>query len=374
MATAPSQHPVTILPPGPINHALHFDLEMGRKPAYAVGIRFAAHGEVDSTGLDWADACRMGYVGRKLNAGRCGETPRWALNDDSLRKVLVRYVEKRAGFKKVQPGSEAQRLQRSQEKLIARRVSAENVLTNLAREYAALKVSDADYGGRLRELAIEIENLDTTILVNEKMAGLALRVVHLYYRQGLDSPQVAHEVGLKPPHIRQILSRLRNVAASLGFHSTIQRSWKGGRRRAESVLAPKAAEPQAPRAQKLCAKCGAACPKGSRLNCSRECWPSQPAKPQKNYMRHWQAEIPAPVRLGRRSRYEEIIRAETFRCAVAKSIAAYPHRTQCSAGHDLVNPEAGHIHVGDLMRTGRRTCRTCWKADQAAYVKRLTSG
>jgi hypothetical protein len=70
-------------------------------------------------------------------------------------------------------------------------------------------------------------------------------------------------------------------------------------------------------------------------------------------------------------RYAEAINTAAFKKALAKSIKANPDRKACKAGHDLIHPEKGHLHVGDLLRTGYRTCRTCWAKQQAAYEVRL---
>jgi hypothetical protein len=69
--------------------------------------------------------------------------------------------------------------------------------------------------------------------------------------------------------------------------------------------------------------------------------------------------------------YEEAIKLASFKKALAKSIKANPDRKACKAGHNLVDPKQGHIHVGDLMRTGYRTCRTCWRKQQDAYEAKL---
>jgi hypothetical protein len=39
--------------------------------------------------------------------------------------------------------------------------------------------------------------------------------VYLYYRVGLDSPGVAAELNLKPPHVRMVLCRMRRIAEQL---------------------------------------------------------------------------------------------------------------------------------------------------------------
>src|ERR1700728_3571772 len=118
MATATAPAPsVTKLPPGPIRHALRFDEHVGMRRHHPVSAHFAAHGEVESNGIDWADYQRMGCHDHKLNASRAGETPLWVLNDAALRKVLVRYMEKRSGLFQPQSGTEAERLQRAQARL-----------------------------------------------------------------------------------------------------------------------------------------------------------------------------------------------------------------------------------------------------------------
>jgi hypothetical protein len=73
----------------------------------------------------------------------------------------------------------------------------------------------------------------------------------------------------------------------------------------------------------------------------------------------------------KRMLYEEAIKTAAFKKALAKSIKANPERKACKAGHDLVHPAKGHIHVGDLIRLGLRNCRTCWKKQQAAYEAKL---
>jgi hypothetical protein len=69
--------------------------------------------------------------------------------------------------------------------------------------------------------------------------------------------------------------------------------------------------------------------------------------------------------------YAEAIKSASFKNALAKSIKANPERKTCKAGHNLVHASKGHIHVGDLLRTGYRNCRTCWAKQQAAYEAKL---
>ena len=58
----------------------------------------------------------------------------------------------------------------------------------------------------------------------------------------------------------------------------------------------------------------------------------------------------------KRMLYTDAINTAAFKKALAKSIKANPERKACKAGHNLVDPKQGHIHVGDLLRTGYRNC------------------
>ena len=77
------------------------------------------------------------------------------------------------------------------------------------------------------------------------------------------------------------------------------------------------------------------------------------------------------MNFSRFGRYEDAIKSAAFKKALAASIKKNPERKACKRGHDLVDPKQGHIHVGDLMRTGYRTCRTRWRKQQDAYTAKL---
>ncbi|MGA8429504.1 MAG: hypothetical protein WB729_06760 [Candidatus Sulfotelmatobacter sp.] len=79
------------------------------------------------------------------------------------------------------------------------------------------------------------------------------------------------------------------------------------------------------------------------------------------------------MNVSRFGRYKEAIKTAAFKKALARSIKANPDRKACKAGHNLVDASKGHIHVGDLMRTGYRTCRTCWKKQQESYTAKLAA-
>jgi hypothetical protein len=65
---------------------------------------------------------------------------------------------------------------------------------------------------------------------------------------------------------------------------------------------------------------------------------------------------------------EEALESTRFKSDLAKALKDSPGRKRCKHGHDLTNPK--HVHVGDLLRTGRITCNTCWMVQNEAYLKR----
>lgn len=197
-----------------------FDLHVGMRMRYPVEVHAVAGGELESNGIDFSDYVRMGRMQQKLDKCRRQATPTWVLNQSMLRAVLVRYLEMRA-FRVVpfpiDPNlSESERLRRAEKALEAAIPAKEALLTRLIKECLALKKKGAD-AARLKKLAVQIENVDTVLVLNKNVASKAAMVVHLYYGLGLSSVDVATEVGIKPPHCRVMLWRLRKVAASLGY-------------------------------------------------------------------------------------------------------------------------------------------------------------
>jgi hypothetical protein len=200
-ALAPAIPQITICPPGAASNA-KLDLHVGMRRAVPIKhARFDAEGNAESIAIDWTDFGRMGYAGHKLNHGRKYETPDWVMDDLKLRAVTVRYVEVRAGFTKPKPGSDAERLKRAEARILAKLTQAETTLTRLCKEHLALKRAggDAEY---TRKLGTEIENLDTQLRVAKGIAGIAVRLATLYWKQGFTSVECAEELNLKPPHCR----------------------------------------------------------------------------------------------------------------------------------------------------------------------------
>jgi len=203
---------VTVCAPAPAHHFESFDpyLFAGRKqmPVSA------------DTCIAFVDFSRMGIHTHKLGAHRRLEPPAWALNDHTLRDVIIHSMHKRATgthWRAVAPGtgSPTERLARAQQKLSARVPALTAVLKKLSALYVeAKRAGDAR---RTKELGIEIENYDTQIRFATNTPAILAGAVYYYWRVGFDSVATAQQLGLKPPHIRQLLWRLAKAAAELGF-------------------------------------------------------------------------------------------------------------------------------------------------------------
>jgi len=184
---------VTICPPAP--QTVHFDQHQFLKdrPKPVNG----------NNSIAWEDYERMNLHTRKQSNERKMPTPEWALDDEKLRKLLVRFVENRAGITLAVPGGLKERLDHAWRVLQGDGPRLQKIMDGLNAEYICCTDKK-----RRHELEVEIENCDTQLMLVAKGPGALLRMVHLYYRTRLDSVGVAGELGIKPPHVRTTLCRM----------------------------------------------------------------------------------------------------------------------------------------------------------------------
>jgi len=187
---------------------LHFDpYQFNRCPQPVKEAEYTAEGFQVSQSLSFDDWRSCHLEGHKPRASRRLETPAWAINDRQLRDVVVRFVEIRNHVWRLPIGTMEERLQRAINRELASKPRKIEVLNGLAKRYVADKNAGKD-SASLKRLATQIENLDTWIRFLGKGHLLALGVVHHYYRVGADSVETAAALGIKPPHVRQLLLRL----------------------------------------------------------------------------------------------------------------------------------------------------------------------
>jgi hypothetical protein len=189
------------------------DILVQRFPVHA---DFIAGGEVSSPGIAFEDYTRMQQQFHALNLGRRYKIPAWALDDDQMRAVITRYMEVRADYRYAMgTGTDTERLERAQQRLKEKRPE---LVARIDRLCALLVAAKRDgLLARAAELGQKVEETDTQLVVNEDIHKLIAGVIYFYWRCGYTSVETGKELGLKPPHVRGLLTRLLNVAAKLGF-------------------------------------------------------------------------------------------------------------------------------------------------------------
>jgi hypothetical protein len=181
----------------------------GRR-AKAVNAHYTPEGW-DTTGISFNDFQSMHTHRRQVQRERRLETPEWVHNTKMLREAILRFCERRLyirTWKKLnEPStlSDADRLARIREKeLNFAKTRLEPVLRRLI---------ERERTNKSPKLAIQIQGYDSLIrMCRQGTAGVIARVVHLYYKCGYDSVEVAQETGLHPPWVRQSLARMDQAA------------------------------------------------------------------------------------------------------------------------------------------------------------------
>jgi hypothetical protein len=199
------------------------EIQFANRRSFPVHAEYGADGEWSSTGLDFSDYSRMQTTVRAVAPGRQLETPTWATNNMQLRELLVAFLEERAFPHKagLLTGTLTERLARAQGKLIANcGKTLIPTIDRLCKRLVALKQSaplTQETQKQIRLLEQQIENVDTRLRFEQKDGGtlLALGVAYFYFRLGMASVSVGKQLGAKPPHIRQVVWRLRQTWAKL---------------------------------------------------------------------------------------------------------------------------------------------------------------
>jgi hypothetical protein len=215
--------------------ALSFDKhQFSGRGKHPVHVDFIG-GEIKSTGISFDDFNRMSsQLLCRLHSGRHLAAPAWAYNDDQLLRVLARAMEERANtWRHVQEGTDLERLTRAQQQLEKLRPQLTARVDKLCKLFVAAKNDGLDDAARA--YSIQVENLDTSLRILPDIIKILAGVVYFYWRVGFHSVQTGYQLGIRPPHVRQILSRLLACAKLLGFappEVIVHRQYKrfGGRR------------------------------------------------------------------------------------------------------------------------------------------------
>lgn len=142
------------------------------------------------------------------------ETPEWSRSDELVREVIVAYLEGRSFQTGKGKGSLLERLEQcrrtAKKHVPAKKKELEDRIERY-RELVHTPNTDALTAKKLRNLEVQIQNLDADIFLCERGPEIVNAVAYLYYRLGWDSVSVAEELRLKPPHVRQILHRMNRT-------------------------------------------------------------------------------------------------------------------------------------------------------------------
>ena len=144
-------------------------------------------------GVDFSDYSRSMHTThtKPRHAGR--KPAPWAFCDETLRELLLTYLEHRF-YTRPAPGDDLD--------------------TRLEKIEAAAKAQYAPTAARLQKYvraysdrnadAVQLQNHDTRLLMTQRgHAELVASLVYLYYRVGFTSNDCADALSLKPPHCRQ---------------------------------------------------------------------------------------------------------------------------------------------------------------------------
>lgn len=194
------------------------------KPALVSSATWTADGVDCSDALSYDDTAGMHLI-KTANTfvQRRNQIPDWALNETKLRDVILYFVEGRAYSARTTRcnGTAEERLQDALKHLASRKTYKEFLLTEQCKRLVEMKNAGASRA-EWRKLQQEIEGMDTELLWLGQEDKLAIGVAYRYYRLGMNSSEIGKEMGLKPPHVRQVIWRLNKYGARIAAGKTLR--------------------------------------------------------------------------------------------------------------------------------------------------------
>lgn len=162
------------------------------------------------TNISFSDYERMHLLRRVRTQSRRIETPSWVFNDSELRRVILAYCERRFSIRRKPGASDLQRLAAIRKRAGDEAKTLASRMERFLHEYRETrKRGDAR---RLEILQVEIQNLDSSIMVLRRLPEVATGVIHFYYRLGYDSVLTGEELHMRPPAVRQMLWKIVRAA------------------------------------------------------------------------------------------------------------------------------------------------------------------
>jgi hypothetical protein len=138
-------------------------------------------------------------------------TPEWANNDAAMRNVILTFLERRYFFNAPGGATDAERIAAINKHVEFYAAHRQRVLDDQMETHKREMEAGAS-PKRIREIEIEVQNADSRAMFDRRPVELLLSVVYLSYRLNYDSTTVAEQLGMRPPAVRILLWRLRNLA------------------------------------------------------------------------------------------------------------------------------------------------------------------
>jgi hypothetical protein len=161
--------------------------------------------------ISFSDFGSMHISRRAVQQARRLPTPDFAMDDKALGMAALKYLENRFRIFGAH-GSNMERLARIDETARKNLPWMKRTLKKLLRRYHWWTKWRRKPQERRDKLAVQIAHLDTEIMLLERgVARLVTCAVWLYFRCGWNATEVAEELGLNAPGIRQWLARVRIV-------------------------------------------------------------------------------------------------------------------------------------------------------------------
>lgn len=217
---------VTLYPPAPARQGLSFDNYTFERRRFNKALDFQS----------FQNSMHVARVADLRNGRRC-PVPDWAYNEDGIRRALLAYTESRLYITPNPADDLKTRLTKCRAKTEAIAAPLRERLKLWIRNYNAIdsgryhEAEDRVYerlflstlrgeGPKrvLRHCARNVSNFDAELYAHEKLAEIVCAVLVYYFRLGWKSTDIAAQLGLKSPHVRQIIHRVKQRVRKMNTH------------------------------------------------------------------------------------------------------------------------------------------------------------
>ena len=164
--------------------------------------------------IAWSDKNFMHVERRRCSRDLKRSVPEWVFNNEMLRHVCLIYLERRFAIHAPTGASHTERLAAINKVAAAQKEQRMRVVDVRLDQFNLAKDRHTS-SDRMKRLALVLQVEDTRAVVNSRIAAVILGVAYMSWRQRMKSTEVAEALGIKPPHVRIILYRLKRIHADI---------------------------------------------------------------------------------------------------------------------------------------------------------------